>query len=76
MPLLSAWAVGIIARVGGANKARMTLAARYQNMVIAARKMMKRRKPATIGERSIMPMRGMNRRMGARIGSVISWTTP
>ncbi len=76
MPLLSAWAVGIIARVGGANKTRMTLAARYQNMDIAARKMMKRRKPATIGVRSIMPVRGMNWRMGARIGSVISWTTP
>ncbi len=76
MPLLLACAVGIIACVGGANKARMTLAARYQNMDIAARKMMKRRKPATIGEMSIMPMRGMNWRMGARIGSVTSWTKP
>ncbi len=72
MPLLSAWAVGIIARVRWANKARMTLAARYQNMVIAARKMMKRRKKAIMGVRSNMPMRGMNWRMGARIGSVIS----
>ena len=33
------------------------------------------RKLATIGERSIMPMRGMNWRMGARIGSVMSWMT-
>ena len=28
---------------------------------------------ATIGERSSMPMRGMNWRIGARMGSVISW---
>jgi len=76
VPLLSAWVVGIIARVGGANKAWMTLPARYQNMVIAARNMTKRRKPAIKGERSIMPVRGMNWRMGARIGSVTSWTTP
>jgi hypothetical protein len=64
----------MIARVGGANKARMTPPACYQKIDIAARKMMNRRKPATIGVRSIMPMRGMYWRMGARIGSVISWT--
>jgi hypothetical protein len=34
-----------------------------------------RRKVATMGEKSIIPMRGMNCRMGARIGSVISWMT-
>ena len=33
------------------------------------------RKLATMGERSIIPMRGMNWRMGARMGSVISWMT-
>jgi len=34
-----------------------------------------RRKLATMGEKSIIPMRGINCRMGARIGSVISWMT-
>ena len=41
----------------------------------AAWAMMMSRKLATMGERSIMPMRGMNWRMGARIGSVMSWMT-
>ena len=34
-----------------------------------------RRKLATMGERSIMPMRGRNWRIGARMGSVMSWMT-
>jgi len=37
--------------------------------------MRKSRKLATMGERSIMPMRGMNWRMGAKMGSVISRMT-
>ena len=35
--------------------------------------MITRRSEAIIGEKSNPPMRGMNWRMGARIGSVMSW---
>jgi hypothetical protein len=38
--------------------------------------MMINRKLAIIGERSNMPMRGMNALIGARIGSVTSWMMP
>ena len=39
---------------------------------LAAWKMMTRRSEAIIGEKSNTPMRGMNWRIGARIGSVMS----
>jgi hypothetical protein len=34
-----------------------------------------RRNDASMGEKSNMPMRGMNERMGPRMGSVTSWMT-
>ena len=40
---------------------------------LAAWKMITRRIEAIMGEKSNPPMRGMNWRMGARIGSVMSW---
>jgi len=40
---------------------------------LAAWKMITRRSEAIIGEKSNPPMRGINRRIGARTGSVMSW---
>ena len=44
-----------------------------QPKVLAALKMPKRRSDATIGDKSNPPGRGMNCRIGARSGSVMSW---
>jgi hypothetical protein len=41
---------------------------------IAARRMMISKIVAIMGEKSMKPIRGINWRIGARIGSVISWT--
>jgi hypothetical protein len=50
----------MIARMVESNKAAMARAVWRQKIDMAARKRMSRRKPATIGVMSIMPMRGMN----------------